>query len=189
MASAIEIVNSALITLGANTITSFDEDSQEAKVSGIKYPIARASELRRHPWNFAIKRQELARSTALPVFRYKYKYTLPSDCIRVMTVYEDTDYKLEANNIYTDKKECLVKYIFDNEDTATWDPMFVDVMSARLALDLAYTLPAAKGMVELTASIYETRAQMARSIDGSEDIADPFAQYDNALINTRFENG
>lgn len=62
MASDVEICNRALQLLGAGRITSLAEDSPAAKEMARAYDPVRLRELRAHPWNFSIKREQLALS-------------------------------------------------------------------------------------------------------------------------------
>lgn len=59
MATDLEIINSALIKLGAGLITSDQKtngSTKEARLGVERLPHVRKSILRSHPWNFAIKR-------------------------------------------------------------------------------------------------------------------------------------
>ena len=51
--SSIELCSSALIKLGADGISSFEDASAEARVAARLYPIARDALLCAHPWSFA----------------------------------------------------------------------------------------------------------------------------------------
>ena len=83
--SKTDICNSALLRVGASTITDIADDSPEARACSIQYDSNRRSELRRHPWNFAITRVVLAPDSSAPVDKnYTYQFTLPSDCLRVV---------------------------------------------------------------------------------------------------------
>jgi hypothetical protein len=53
MASDVAICNTALNRLGANTITSFTENSKEARLCNAEYEGIRDQVLRSHPWNCA----------------------------------------------------------------------------------------------------------------------------------------
>lgn len=66
MATDLSICNSALIKLGANIITSLDQNSKEAILCKAQYPIVLARALQAHPWNFAIKRVTLQKMVTNP---------------------------------------------------------------------------------------------------------------------------
>lgn len=186
MASELEICNAALLFLGAETINAFNEDTLESRACTLNYPISRQAVLRLHPWNFATKRIQLARSTSTPEFRYKFEYPLPADFIRLLAVYDNLDYKVERRSIITDDATCYIKYVFDNQQTETWDPLFVDVMVARLAMDLSYLLPRASTMIDRALQMYNIKLTMAKGMDASEDIEDRIGQGDDSLIMVRY---
>lgn len=187
MSNKIAITNSALITLGANTIASFADKSLEATAAGAKWDIARRDLLRLHPWNFAVKRRELAQKVAGPVYDYEFKYTLPAESVKLLQVFEDSDYKLERRDILTDKKTCFIKYIFDNQEVAEWDAAFVNLMVARLAWELSYTLPHTRTMIDTMYTLYREALQLAKALDSHEDIEDPIDQAMPDLIAARFQ--
>ncbi len=186
MSSVVEICNTALITLGANTINSLSESTTEAIACNANWDISRRSVMGLHPWNFAMKRTILAQETTTPVFHFDYQYPLPSDLLLLIKVDGDPDYKKESNRILTNKKTCSIKYVFDNTDTTTWAPLFVDVMVARLAYDLAYTIPRARTMIDVMYQLYNQKLQICKFADASEDISDTFGQFDDSLVGVRY---
>lgn len=184
--SVVGICNIALTSLGANTITNVNEGTTEAVLCDSMWDNARRSVLRVHPWNFALKRIELAAETTAPAFRYKYSYPLPADCLRVIEVYGDPDYKIENKKIITNRETCFVRYIYDNQDIGSWDDTFKDVLAARMRFDLAYAITRSNSAVTTSSQIYQDKLRLAKGIDGSEDFADHFGNFDNSLIGVRF---
>jgi len=189
MTSKVEIVNSALITLGANVINSFTDDTTESIAANVKWNIALRATLREYPWKFATKRStSLARTASDPAFNYKYQYTLPSDCLRVIKVNEDFDFKVEGRNIITDKEDCYIQYVYFNEDTALWDASFTELMVAKMAYELAYTLPRSGGMVDRMYNLYQKQLIEARDADSSEQMGGTLGQFESSLISVREYN-
>jgi len=186
MASNIEIINSALIKLGAGTINSLTEDSMESIAANAVWDIALRSTLREYPWKFATKRSaSLARTASAPAWKYNYEYTLPADCLRLTKVYNDPDYRLEGRNIITDKEDCYIKYVYYNGDTSLWDASFTQLMVVKIAYELAYTLPRSGGMVDRMFALYEKQLIEAQDADSSEGIADNFGQFESSLLSVR----
>lgn len=186
MSSAIDIANSALVTLGESPISSFEDSTNTATVVSVKWDIIRRSTLALHTWNFALKRSYLARTEASPEYKYAYKYGVPSDCLRVVEVYLDQDYKRERRAIYTNNEECQIKYIADITTPEEWDPLFVEAVAAKLAVELAYTIPRASGLIQTMEELYQRRLAAARHVDTSEDIPDRLDQFDSSLLGVRF---
>lgn len=186
MSTDVEICNNALLALGANTISSLSETSTEAVACNTMWNRVRESLLRAHPWNFAIKRAECARLVSAPAFRYSYQYQLPSDTLRILTVYNDPDYKKEGSTILTNKDSCFIKYIKDSNTVSEWDASFIELMVLKLRMELAYKFTNSSREVEIAASLFKGALDEARAIDASEDIEDTYGQFDNDLINVRY---
>jgi len=95
--SKVEIANAALNSLGAERITTLDEDSESArKVDAIYEPTLKAL-LRTHFWNFAMKEASLARLVDVPVLDdYTYIFQLPSDFVRLKKTDLDEDRQLQG---------------------------------------------------------------------------------------------
>ena len=89
--SETQIMNSALIKLGAEVILSPNDESDRARVMKTQYPISRNKLLRSHPWNFAIEYASLAVIDPKPtqVWEYGYVYNLPADCLRPLGLGND----------------------------------------------------------------------------------------------------
>ena len=90
--SDVSVCNEALLLLGDKTISSLSDTSTEGKICNAMYDSCRQDLLRKHPWNFAIERVSLAALGAAPEFRYDYQYQAPSDCLRLLTVHDTTNW-------------------------------------------------------------------------------------------------
>lgn len=184
--SNVAVCNMALLQLGAKPISSLSETTTEAVACNSQYDYLRRNLLRLHPWNFAIKQIELAQEVSTPVFDYDYKYTLPSDCVRLWKVLDNGDYKIQGRSILTSEKTCKIEYVYDNTDPSTWDAAFVEVMVASIRHAIAYTITESGSEVERSGVILKEKLQKAKSIDGSEDINDEYGRYDSVLISSRY---
>jgi hypothetical protein len=154
MASEIGICNRALIKLGEKTILSLDDDKKAARICKSLYEPTRDYVLRTHPWNFAIKRVELARNATDPVYDYAYSYKLPSDCLRVLLPNRETwPYGIEGRNMVSDYPDGLIKYIARITDPNTFDDSFREALACKIAAEGAVALtdndPRHKAMVQL----------------------------------------
>ena len=99
MASVVDICNRALQKLGAESITSLTQNTENARACNSCFEFLRDAELRAHPWNFAIKRAQLAADLTPPEFGYDLRYQLPSDYLRLLPsdsfdVNRSADYKI-----------------------------------------------------------------------------------------------
>jgi len=78
MASEVEICNAALSKIGIsgnNRITSLSQNTKNAKACDERYATLRDLLLEQHPWNFALKRVQLAASTEAPSYEFTYAYS------------------------------------------------------------------------------------------------------------------
>ena len=146
LATQTEIYNLALQKLGVKTISSPSEDSTAARACNACYNLLRKSELRAHPWNFNVKRVELAASSTEPLFGRAATYPLPSDFLNIRA--EDpmnntgfVDYQVEGREIVSDFGGPLqIRYGADVTDTSLMDSTFVELLACRMAVQMAVVL-------------------------------------------------
>lgn len=140
--SVTDICNSALQRVGAASILDITANSPEARACSIAYDSNRRDELRKRPWNFAIKRVVLAPDTDAPAFDYTYAFTLPADCLRVLRpAVADLDWQVEGGKILTNDGTTLnLRYVADITDASRFDSNFYNVVAAALALDIVEKL-------------------------------------------------
>ena len=89
MASDTGITNQALRILKANRITSLTDGSNNANAANDVFEEIREDLLRAHNWNFATRRQKLAKKTNTPVSEFDNAYALPSDWLRTVSVHNN----------------------------------------------------------------------------------------------------
>ena len=142
MASVVEICNRALQKLGAARIVDITDNSKNARSCNTAYNPTRLKELRRHTWNFAIKRASLPASVTPPLFDYRFAYPLPTDFLRLLAPdpisnREDIEWVIEGNTIVTnDSAPLQIRYVADITDPNLMDPLFREAVSADLAMEL-----------------------------------------------------
>lgn len=196
--SETEICNSALIKLGLEPILSLSDDSKRARFCAHQYPILRDAELRSHPWNFAIARKELAKTTTDGVFEFTNQFVLPSDVLRILktnlnldgggTIEEkwqvETDGVAGGRLLVTNDTAVKIRYIKKITDVALFTSDFAEVLAWRLAADLAYSLVQSVSLGQQMFAAYEQFARRARSFDaqeGSVDQVESFEWLDSRL--------
>lgn len=121
---------------------SLADNSREARQCAIAYDSNRRAELRKRVWNFAIKRAVLAPDAEAPVFGFKYQFTLPTDCLRVLIPNDSTlDWAIEGRKLLTSLGNVVsIRYIADVEDVTQWSSAFYDTFSLSLAIDICEPL-------------------------------------------------
>lgn len=86
MASQVSICNQALGWLGANLITSLNDDNREAQLCKTNYDDIRDAVLEEREWTFAVRRITLAPVVLPPAYGYARQFLLPPDVIRVLNI-------------------------------------------------------------------------------------------------------
>lgn len=156
MASDIEIANRGITKLGGARISSFDDNTTEARTMKSIYDTSRKSMLRRATWNFAIKRFTIpAAVVAVADWDYQFQYNLPTDFVRLLQVNdyseplgfnngrtsEDAPYQIEGGRILTNYAAPLkIRYISDVTDPTKFDACFVEAFASQLAFEGCETI-------------------------------------------------
>ena len=169
MASIVEICNGALNQLGASTILTLTEDSKNARLCNARYTNVRDAVFRTHPWNCLQKRIQLASDTDTPAWGYSFQYTLPSDCIRLLTILDyDYDYKVEGRKILSNVDSMKILYVARIEDPNEYDELLREVISAALAADIAYAITSSNPVATQMYQLYQEKLKDARFVDATE---------------------
>lgn len=138
--AAEDVVNKALILMGDPVqITSLSENTTIARTANAIYDSVRKAELRKHEWNFARKSVTVNADGVAPdaATGYGYRYSLPSDFLRLVSTDENLDWQISENFILSDDSGSIkLTYIKDVTDTDLWDATFFEVMAVTMALKL-----------------------------------------------------
>ena len=115
--NSIELCSSALIKLGADGISSFEDGTAEARVAARLYPLVRDALLSAHPWSFATKKVELARLAAPPVTDFAYAYQLPNDFLKALSAGDDarsrgSSYQIVNRQLHSNAESVVLSYVF-----------------------------------------------------------------------------
>jgi len=172
------INNMALAKLGAKSISNIDtDDSNNAIKCRAIYENVRDELLRAYDWNCAIERAELVMLASTPEFGYSYEYTLPAApyCLRVLNMDGDYEFKVEGRKLLTNQDECKIRYIKRITNPTQLDSLFIKVMVADLASQLAIAITNSNTLKDRMDREFELallEARMANAIEGAEDDLD-----------------
>lgn len=168
--SQIDVANSALQRVGSASITSLSDGSSEARAVAVCYDNNRRDEMRRYPWNFAIKRAVLAPDATPPAFEYKYQFTLPQDCLRILRPRDvRTDWMIEGRKLLSNYTNTLyLRYLSDVEDEGQWDPSFYNIFAISLAIDICEKLTQSHTKKQILQEEYKEALAAARRADAFE---------------------
>lgn len=176
--TVVDCCNSALQRVGATTILNLSDNSPEARACSVAYDSNRRDELRKHRWNFAIKRVKLAPDSTAPAFDFLYAFTLPSDCLRVLRpATPDLDWQIEGRKILTNASNVLyLRYVADIEDCTQWDASFYNVVAGALSIDICEKLTQSNQKKQMLIQQYSEDVKTAKRMDafeaGPEDAAE-----------------
>lgn len=121
----LEIANLALDHLGCQSISSLADDNNRAKLATRLLQIARDYTLEMNSWDFATKRVTLTANGNTPAFEWTQEFDEPTDLIRIISEYNEAEYKRENGKILSDASTLKLKYTYrideDVPRTATFD--------------------------------------------------------------------
>ncbi len=186
--SQIDLCSRALLKVGANSISSFEDGTAEAEIAASLYPTVRDSLLSAHPWNFATTQQRLTMLATPPIADFQSAFQLPADCIRVLSAGTDGRgaglvYKIAQRQLRTDASDVVLTYIFRPLET-DFPPFFDMTLIANLAAEFCIPLTDSTARWEALREAAEHEARRARLIDAQEET--PAAVDDFTLIASRY---
>lgn len=118
----------------------------------------------------------IAYVTASDLFKFKYRYALPSDCIRLLELEDQQEYRVESTGIVCDVKTYInIKYIYFNEDPLTYSATFIKAFYLKLAEDISYQLVQSAALQQSIIQEAERYLRRARSYNSQEGI--PESRY------------
>jgi hypothetical protein len=173
VASDTEIMNSALIKLGAERIISANDENNRARLCKEQYPKVRDDLLRAHPWKFSVRRVSLTAIDPKPAGYgdYAYVMTLPSDCIRVLELVNcniNEVWDTEDRYLLVNYAPVTLRYISRVTNVAKYDDNFCEVLAWQLAADLAYALVGDKEKADGVKVMAERALSQARSFNAQQ---------------------
>lgn len=185
MSSDVSVVNGALLSLGARPINAFTDPTPEARIATRRYADVRDDLLRRHPWNFALKRTSLPASTTTPAWEHTNAYPVPADFLRLHELNNPTRTPYTIENtadgtiIATDLDSPIeINYVRRITQPDLMDPSFRNALSLALAMDWAEKLTGNSDKVQIAEVRAMKALQAARTADGQEVYPESYQAFD-----------
>lgn len=189
----IALASAALIRLGAEPISAFDEGTTEADVAVGVYATERDALLAAHPWGFATAQAPLALLGASPEADFLYAYQLPGQFLRGISLGRRIEgggvsgaspaatgrgarYRILEQRVHTNAEQAVMTYIFRPDESAfpAWfDSALIDRLAAAMALSLTDSMSRADAMHGLAERSFRT----AKTIDGQGQTAPEIADW------------
>ena len=176
------IANLALRLLKIDPVGSIsppDSNSKAAAAAAAWFDQAKRETLEAHPWNFALKRIEIASDATAPIFEYTTRYELPADFVRMGRIGEDwnnaeLDFELESGDGADDALYILcdvetplqLVYVADVTDVSKYSPKFITSMAYKLASLMGYEMTGNQALVGTMNELFIASLSSAASIDG-----------------------
>lgn len=195
MSTDVDICNLALARLGdPATISSIDppEGSAQADHCARFYPMARDAVLTAHPWRFAITRKTLAKINEAPVGTDANYFSLPSDCLRLVSVHDagevtpwdenfldlppltyTVEMRASAKVLLCHASDVFVRYVSVRTPESVFPPDVVDAIGWLLASYLAGTMVPGTSGTQLAAQLtqaYQGAIQTAMKNDSAHTV-------------------
>jgi len=172
MTSKTSICNKALFKLGVDSVMNIDTDtSKPASNCKSVYDDLLLEVLREHNWNFAIFRADLAQDTTTPTYGFSYRYVLPTipQFVKLIEVYQNTDYKLENKYLLTNELTAKIRFVAKVTDPNLYDALFVDLFSTRIAAEICHITTGDKTLASNLMKEYTFKLSNAKDKDFQED--------------------
>lgn len=173
MTTSIDVVNRALLLLGGREITSFTEESNEAKISKTLYLSTRDYVLRAYPWASLKKRAKLVELADAPISGFQHQYQIPGDCIRVLEVHSDGKLRVDlwevnGETVLTDAKPVSIVYLSNKVPEGKYSTQLVQALVYRLASEMSYAMTGSNQAQINYNSLFENVLREARTTDSLE---------------------
>jgi len=140
VASDLDVVNEALVKLGASPIASLQDAGAQATSARLLFDTLRDRLLAETPWYWALRRQPLSQlSLGVEYDEFpdlEYVYELPTDRIRVIGLVSRSPFALVRTRLHTSDSEAVVVYTF-RAAVGAWPGYFREAVSDALAANLA----------------------------------------------------
>lgn len=182
----IDLVNSALATLGEQPLVNLDTQNATSNAILVKSKIVviQRALLMESDWNCARITAKLSRISESPKNGYLYSYQLPTNppFLKVVQVsidqgetFIDTDayynegtstladiFDIDGDKLLSDSESIWIKYT-GQVDPARFDPLLASAFEAHLAAEMAYAITASASLAESLLKLANKKTNKAKS--------------------------
>ena len=161
-----QICNLALARLGDARITALTDATAQAQYCSLFYTQTLEELQTEFDWQFCRKLASLTADATPPAFGYARRFAVPSDFLRLIRlngIDEDENFskwEIVDGFIHTDlAAPAQIEYIAHVTDAAKFPAVFVEILSAKLAANLALPLTGSKELFVQMSEIFSTNIQ------------------------------
>jgi len=154
---------------------SFEDETTEANIMTVIYPVTRLQFLRSYPWRSATKYATLAQINEDPLDPdWDLMFAWPDDALRILRIVggaypspTDAPFKSVGMTVFTNFANISAEYIYDIPEPEM-DALMEEALVAKLAMAVAYSITGDNGLMSSFASLYDRKIEEARIVDRQE---------------------
>ena len=163
----IKVSSRALILIGEEGISSFEDGSAQSDVANAMYEDVARTALTNSRWRFATKQAVLNRVVSAPTGRFDAAYQMPGDLLMLSAVTvgdHPIKYDTYGDKVFCDASEndeLVADYIY-RADEADWPSFFVIAVEYAMAAVFAVSIArdaSLAGLMEQKAQLYMIQAR------------------------------
>jgi hypothetical protein len=183
----VALCSRALVRLGANPITSFNDGTAESEIAATLYAPIRDALLSAYPWTFASGQIVLNDLVDNPIADYQNAFQLPNDYLRAISAGTGSkgkglNYRIARSALHCNAQSVNLTYIFRPEEEE-FPPFFDTALIARLSAEFCIPVTESTSRSDSHYQIAEREYARARQIDAQQD--SPNRIDDFTLIDVR----
>lgn len=168
--TSIDICSRALVMIGANPITSFEEGTTESRVAVTLYETTARDQLSRYRWRFAVGQVQLSRLTETPLAKWDAAYQLPATCLQPTTLLvadQPLDFDRYEDMLFCNASDSEPVYLdgIYRVDEQFWPPYFIALMELAMASHFALAIAAKPELADYLDKRALRHAAIARNAD------------------------
>ena len=172
--SGIDVCSRALILIGADPITSFEDNTTEALVSVNMYEDVAQAALTSMRWRFATDQAQLARLLNTPTGRYDAAYQLPSNMLMLnaLTINDmAVPYTIYGDKVFcnvSEQDELIADFIYRAPEE-NWPSYFTLAVEYTMASVFAGSVARNETLVQIMDQKAGVAMAKARSLDSQQN--------------------
>ncbi|MDR0484456.1 MAG: hypothetical protein LBH40_04200 [Alphaproteobacteria bacterium] len=187
--SDIKVCNRALSFLKLNHINSLEETTAEAIQCKFLYDMVKAEVLSSNIWKVCLKTIVLSNfynKDSLKKNSYQYEFALPSDCLRILNVDNNSDYLRQGNTLYANSSSVQLTYLA-NIDVENLPLNLVYLIVLKLALELSFNFSVENTLQKELRELYEIELRKNSNLDAKEgsEVFDNQSLFSSSWLDSR----
>lgn len=177
-ASPYNLCSRALVRVGANPISSFEDGTAESTAAGQEYELAVEALLGRYRWDFAQERNALVPNGTKPKARFSKAYDLPGGCLLVHAAFMSDGFRplvygRQQNTIEADGGDSIVVEYTFRAPESVWPPYFVEALFLKLAASFAMSIARNRDFFDSLEKLAEAEFRKAKLADAQSRTTRP----------------